>query len=441
MVVRQHQEEGAGGRARDLALGAVDHAGGARCRATACPASWWAGTRRRARRSSRSARPAWPAAWRSRGPRGRRRASAGASAARSAASGRWRCRPAARTRAPPRRRSTGPAPGPADSVRGAAPASRAASIARAAASAFHSRCPPPMRADRLHGRHQHARARAARRGAARLDDLDDHGRRALLQPVHRGEAGVAVHVRPLARTASIASRIASGVAGARSGGSIAWSPAADTASRIARNTENGSSSGGSPTALLRWMLSSTFALSNSAHVEDRRAVVGRRDLVGAGRVRGELARLRMPHQLLGGEPAHALDERALDLADVDRRVQRAADVVQHVGAQQAPLAGERVHRDLGHGRAVAEVVERLALGRRPDPSAGPAWRRSRPTTAARGLRRRAAPVRGTGTPGRAPARCPCSKTHVGRDAAEGARGELGQALPDGERPRSARPCR
>ena len=43
----------------------------------------------------------------------------------------------------------------------------------------------------------------------------------------------------------------------------------------------------------------------------------------------------MPLQLFGRQPAHALDERALDLAEVDRRVERAADVVQHVGAQQA----------------------------------------------------------------------------------------------------------
>jgi hypothetical protein len=41
----------------------------------------------------------------------------------------------------------------------------------------------------------------------------------------------------------------------------------------------------------------------------------------------------VPDQLFGRQPAHALDERAFDLADVHRRVQRAADVVQDVGAQ------------------------------------------------------------------------------------------------------------
>ena len=57
--------------------------------------------------------------------------------------------------------------------------------------------------------------------------------------------------------------MASLVAGALKGGSTRCAPTADTASRIAKNTENGSSSGGSPTALLRWMLSSTFSPSYS----------------------------------------------------------------------------------------------------------------------------------------------------------------------------------
>ena len=160
-------------------------------------------------------------------------------------------------------------------------------------------------------------------------------------------------------TAVTARRIASLVAGACSGGSMRWPPAAETASRIAKNTENGSSSGGSPTALLRWMLSSTFCAVEQPHVEDRRAVVGGRDLVGARRVRRQqLAGLRMPDQLFHRQPAHALDEGAFDLADVDRRVQRLAGVVQHVGAQQLPFAGERVDDHLADRGAVGEVVER-----------------------------------------------------------------------------------
>ena len=57
----------------------------------------------------------------------------------------------------------------------------------------------------------------------------------------------------------IARRIASLVAGAESGGSTRWPPAAETASRIAKKTENGSSSGGSPVALLRWIVSATLS--------------------------------------------------------------------------------------------------------------------------------------------------------------------------------------
>ena len=68
-----------------------------------------------------------------------------------------------------------------------------------------------------------------------------------------------------------ARRIASGVAGADSTGSSLSPPAAATASRMAKNTLKGSSSGGSPTALLRWMLSSTLPLSNSLVLKMRGA--------------------------------------------------------------------------------------------------------------------------------------------------------------------------
>jgi len=61
--------------------------------------------------------------------------------------------------------------------------------------------------------------------------------------------------------ASSASRIASGVAGARNGGALLTSgAAAATASRIARNTENGSNNGGSPTAFERNTVGSAFSL-------------------------------------------------------------------------------------------------------------------------------------------------------------------------------------
>jgi hypothetical protein len=67
-------------------------------------------------------------------------------------------------------------------------------------------------------------------------------------------------------------------------------------------------------------------------------------------VRPELP-LLVPPQLLGGEPAHALDERALDLPDVDGRVERAADILEHVGAIHLVLTGQRVDGGLRAGRA------------------------------------------------------------------------------------------
>jgi hypothetical protein len=73
------------------------------------------------------------------------------------------------------------------------------------------------RPDRLRGRHQHARAGLARHGAGGLDDLDHHAGDAFGQPACGG-VQLVVHAAPW-RTASMASRMASQVAGARSGGS------------------------------------------------------------------------------------------------------------------------------------------------------------------------------------------------------------------------------
>jgi len=53
----------------------------------------------------------------------------------------------------------------------------------------------------------------------------------------------------------------------------------------------------------------------------------------------------VPSEFLARQPADALQERALDLAEVDRRIQRRADVVQDVDAQQLCLAAERIDRD------------------------------------------------------------------------------------------------
>src|SRR3546814_11622432 len=51
---------------------------------------------------------------------------------------------------------------------------------------------------------------------------------------------------------------------------------------------------------------------------------------------------------------------ALDLAQIDRLVDRAAAIVQQVGAQQPVFAGERIDRRLGHRGAAGEIVDRPA---------------------------------------------------------------------------------
>ena len=103
-----------------------------------------------------------------------------------------------------------------------------------------------------------------------------------------------------------------------------------------------------------------------------------------------------PHALLHRAPPHALHEGALDLADIDHRVQRAAQVHQHVGTlhnntrtatrsccesrgnnlaaesdssprpthQDVEVASEGIDLHLGHRDAVGEVAERRAALRR-----------------------------------------------------------------------------
>ena len=62
------------------------------------------------------------------------------------------------------------------------------------------------------------------------------------------------------------------------------------------------------------------------HAEVHWAVVHRRDLIGGGRRRHQLACL-VPPQLFHGEPSHTLDEGALDLPDVDGGVDGMARIM------------------------------------------------------------------------------------------------------------------
>src|SRR6185503_5981698 len=83
------------------------------------------------------------------------------------------------------------------------------------------------------------------------------------------------------------------------------------------------------------------------------------DLVGRGCVAREMPVLG-EDKLFGREPAHALHEAALDLANVDRRIERLADVVDDVDARDLHLASGDVDYDLGAGGPVREIVERPA---------------------------------------------------------------------------------
>ena len=155
------------------------------------------------------------------------------------------------------------------------------------------------------------------------------------------------------------------------------------ASESACSTEIASISGGSPTALERKIVASRFSRPPSRRMlKTRGRSRAGRDLVGAGRV-GPQPPLLVPPQLLGGQPAHALDEAALDLADVDRRVQRLADIVQDVDALDLVLAGQRVDRDLAAPPRHRRSRRTAGRGRSRGPSGSWASCRSRSRTARR----------------------------------------------------------
>ncbi len=102
-----------------------------------------------------------------------------------------------------------------------------------------------------------------------------------------------------------------------------------------------------------------LAVLHQLDAQIKRHVRHRRDLVGR-RAAGHQLALVVPHQFLGGQPACALNVAAFDLADIDGRVQRGADVVQNVGAQHLVLACQRVDDDLDACRTKRVVIERSA---------------------------------------------------------------------------------
>ncbi len=92
-------------------------------------------------------------------------------------------------------------------------------------------------------------------------------------------------------------------------------------------------------------------------VEVRGDVSSGWDFVGAGAPRQQLA-VSTPDQFFGGDPAQTLHKTALDLSDVQRRVERMPHIMQDVHAQQFVLTRQRINRHLAAGSAIRKVVER-----------------------------------------------------------------------------------
>lgn len=87
-----------------------------------------------------------------------------------------------------------------------------------------------------------------------------------------------------------------------------------------------------------------------------------RDFVSAGGMGGEQA-LVVPHELLGGQPAHSLHKATFNLSGVDGGVDECAYVVKDVNFQDPVFARQRVNGYLCAGRAIGKVVKRPARER------------------------------------------------------------------------------
>ncbi len=54
-------------------------------------------------------------------------------------------------------------------------------------------------------------------------------------------------------------------------------------------------------------------------------------------------------QFLGGQPSHALHKSALDLADIQRRVERRTHIMKNIDAFDFHLAGQRINHYFAAG--------------------------------------------------------------------------------------------
>src|SRR5215475_11002256 len=72
---------------------------------------------------------------------------------------------------------------------------------------------------------------------------------------------------------------------------------------------------------------------------------------------GEETALVVPLQLLGGEPAHALNEATLNLAAIDGFVDGIADIMKDVHPQETMHPGEPIDFDLSNSRPIGEIMK------------------------------------------------------------------------------------
>jgi len=96
-----------------------------------------------------------------------------------------------------------------------------------------------------------------------------------------------------------------------------------------------------------------------SYIENGWRIADRRKFVRIGRMRQEAA-FRVPLKFLGGQPAHALNKAAFDLAAINPWVNRIADVMHDVSPEDAVHAGETIHFDLGDRGSIRKIMERFA---------------------------------------------------------------------------------
>src|SRR5271155_6019479 len=76
---------------------------------------------------------------------------------------------------------------------------------------------------------------------------------------------------------------------------------------------------------------------------------------------GKQSTLIVINEFFRGQPAHALDETAFDLADVDGRVDGAPYVVKDIDAAHLHLSGQNVDHDLTASCSIGVIEERPAF--------------------------------------------------------------------------------